>query len=245
MRVSPIIEESGNSPRNNVAALATSLSNLTITSTESGNTIRGGTTPGLVAGTPSYPLPRMHTPGYGPGSMSRSFGNISQNTSIEGFGATQDRIMRDVYKAERATLAIPANTTDIENVPWGQKATYNEHQEDDLSLGYMARGSSLIPSCAGDIGSEEAPASEDPAWTRKLSQPSLQNRHSFTAYKDNRERKGNNDRLLSSRRPTQLSRSKSYFPPGQAAEESAESLGPTLTKLALTEHSAQEQNIPN
>ncbi|TDZ35761.1 Peroxide stress-activated histidine kinase mak1 [Colletotrichum trifolii] len=299
MRVSPMIEESGNSPRNNVAALATSLSNLTITSTESGNTIRGGTTPGLVAGTPSYPLPRMHTPGYGPGSMSRSFGNISQNTSIEGFGATQDRvlsgsstpasapsflpagatgqlegdfpspnlndlslmltaepglgawwntvvqIMRDVYKAERATLAVPADTTDIENVPWGQKATYNEHQEDDLSLGYVARGSSLIPSCAGDVGSEEAPASEDPAWTRKLSRPSLQNRHSFTAYEDNRERKGNNDRLLSSRRPTQLGRSKSYFLPGQAAEESAESLGPTLTKLALTEHDAQEQNIPN
>ena len=31
------------------------------------------------------------------------------------------QIMRDVYKAERVTLAIPADTTDIENVPWGQK----------------------------------------------------------------------------------------------------------------------------
>ncbi|WQF81528.1 Putative PAS domain, signal transduction response regulator, receiver domain, CheY-like superfamily [Colletotrichum destructivum] len=307
MRVSPIIEESGNSPRNNAAALATSSSNLTTTSTESGNTIRGGITPGLVAGTPSYPFPRMHTPGYGPGSMSRAFGNMSptaaafmsQTMSFEGFGTAQDRvmsgsstpasaltflpagatgqlegdfpspnlydlslmltaepgldawwntvvqIMRDVYKAERVTLAVPADTTDIENVPWGQKATYNEHQEDDLSLGYMARGSSLIPSSAGDVGSEETPASEDPARPRVLSRPSLQTRHSFTTYEDNRECKGNNDRLLPSRRPTQLGRSKSYFPPGQAAEESAEAPGPSLNRSALAEHDAEEQNIPS
>ncbi|GKT57232.1 histidine kinase HHK2p [Colletotrichum tofieldiae] len=307
MRVSPIMEESGDSPRINAAGLSTSSSNLTTTSTESGNTIRGGMTPGFVAGTPSYPFPRMHTPGHGPSSISRAFGNMSptaaafmsQTMSFEGFGTAQDRvlsgsstpasaltflpagatgqlegdfpspnlydlslmltaepgldawwntvvqIMRDVYKAERVTLAVPADSTDIENVPWGQKATYNEHQEDDLSLGYMARGSSLIPSSAGDIGSEETPASEDSARPRLLSRPSLQTRHSFTTYEDNRERKGNNDRLLPSRRPAQLGRSKSYFPPGQASEESAEAPGPALNKSALAEHDAEEQNIPS
>ncbi|EFQ32179.1 hsp90-like protein [Colletotrichum graminicola M1.001] len=315
MRVSPILEESGNSPRSNIAAMSTSLSNLTTTSTESGNTVRGGMAPGNVAGTPSYPFPRMHTPGYGPSSMNRAFGNMSptaaafmsQTMSFEGFGSAQDRvlsgsstpasaltflpagatgqlegdfpspnlydlslmltaepgldawwntvvqIMRDVYKAERVTLAVPADSTDIENVPWGQKATYNEHQEDELSLGYMARGSSLIPSSAGDVGSEETPsASEDPARPRLLSRPSLQTRHSFTAYEDNRERKGNNDRLLPSRRPTQLGRSKSYFPPGQASQEDAEASqqnveapGPVLNKSALAEHDAEEQNIPS
>ncbi|KAK2002424.1 hsp90-like protein [Colletotrichum falcatum] len=305
VRVSPILEESGNSPRSNIAAMSTSLSNLTTTSTESGNTVRGGTASGIIAGTPSYPFPRMHTPGYG---MNRAFGNMSptaaafmsQTMSFEGFGSAQDRvlsgsstpasaltflpagatgllegdfpspnlydlslmltaepgldawwntvvqIMRDVYKAERVTLAIPADSTDIENVPWGQKATYNEHQEDDLSLGYMARGSSLIPSSAGDLGSEETPpTSDDPARPRLLSRPSLQTRHSFTAYEDNRERKGNNDRPLPSRRPTQLGRSKSYFPPGQASQENTEVPGPSLNKSALAEHDAEEQNIPS
>lgn len=33
-------------------------------------------------------------------------------------------IMRDHYGAERATLAVPADASDIENVPWGQKATF-------------------------------------------------------------------------------------------------------------------------
>ncbi|EQB49403.1 hsp90-like protein [Colletotrichum gloeosporioides Cg-14] len=208
VRVSPIPEESNNTPQTNPVALATASSSLTTTSTESGNTIRGGITPGFVAGTPSYPFPRMSTPGYAISPMSRPFGNMSptaaafmsQTMSFDGFGAAQDKvlsgsstpasaltflpagatgqldgdfpspnlydlslmlsaepgldawwitvvqIMRDVYKAERVTLAVPADTTDIENVPWGQKATYNEHQEDDLSLGYMARGSSLIPS---------------------------------------------------------------------------------------------------
>ncbi|KAK1917857.1 hypothetical protein P3342_000574 [Pyrenophora teres f. teres] len=33
-------------------------------------------------------------------------------------------IMRDHYGAERATLAVPADASDIENVPWGQKTTF-------------------------------------------------------------------------------------------------------------------------
>lgn len=33
--------------------------------------------------------------------------------------------MHDQYFAERVTLAMPADPTDIENVPWGQKATFS------------------------------------------------------------------------------------------------------------------------
>ncbi|OLN95371.1 Peroxide stress-activated histidine kinase mak1 [Colletotrichum chlorophyti] len=309
VRVSPIPEERGNSPQINATALATTSSGLTTTSTESGNTIRGGITPGFIAGTPSYPFPRMSTPGYGPSSLYRPFGNMSptaaafmsQTMSFEGFGAAQDRvlsgsstpasaltflpagatgqlngdfpspnlydlslmlsaepgldawwntvvqIMRDVYKAERVTLAVPADSTDIENVPWGQKATYNEHQEDDLSLGYMARGSSMIPSSAGDVVSEETPPpSEDPKRPGLMSRPSLQTRHSFTAYEDNRERRGNTERLLPSRRPTQLGRSKSYFPPGQATDPNdQEAPSHELNRSALAEHDAVEPEVPS
>ncbi|KAJ0280202.1 hypothetical protein Brms1b_011221 [Colletotrichum noveboracense] len=313
VRVSPIPEESNNTLQTNPVALATTSSlttssSLTTTSTESGNTIRGGITPGFVAGTPSYPFPRMSTPGYAISPMSRPFGNMSptaaafmsQTMSFEGFGAAQDKvlsgsstpasaltflpagatgqldgdfpspnlydlslmlsaepgldawwntvvqIMRDVYKAERVTLAVPADTTDIENVPWGQKATYNEHQEDDLSLGYMARGSSLIPSSAGDIVIEEQAAPEDPSRPKLVPRPSLQTRHSFTAYEDNRERKGGSERLLPSRRPAQLGRSKSYFPPAQAPEEvGSEPSGPPLNTSALAEHDAEDQDVPS
>jgi hypothetical protein len=52
-RVSPIPEETAQS-QSPVLVPA-----LTTTSTESGHTIRGGTTPAPIASTPSYPFPRM------------------------------------------------------------------------------------------------------------------------------------------------------------------------------------------
>jgi PAS domain S-box-containing protein len=40
-------------------------------------------------------------------------------------------ILRDHYGADRATLAVPADASDIENVPWGQKTTYTAGLGDD------------------------------------------------------------------------------------------------------------------
>jgi PAS domain S-box-containing protein len=39
-------------------------------------------------------------------------------------------MMRDHYGADRATLAVPADASDIENVPWGQKATFTATADD-------------------------------------------------------------------------------------------------------------------
>ncbi|KAL6710565.1 hypothetical protein ACN47E_008613 [Coniothyrium glycines] len=39
-------------------------------------------------------------------------------------------IMRDHYGVERATLAVPADASDIENVPWGQKTSYSANAGD-------------------------------------------------------------------------------------------------------------------
>jgi PAS domain S-box-containing protein len=50
-----------------------------------------------------------------------------------GLGAwwtTVTSIMRDHYGAERVTLAVPADASDIENVPWGQKATFTASSND-------------------------------------------------------------------------------------------------------------------
>ncbi|USP74867.1 hypothetical protein yc1106_02141 [Curvularia clavata] len=43
---------------------------------------------------------------------------------------TVTSIMRDHYGAERVTLAVPADASDIENVPWGQKATFTASAND-------------------------------------------------------------------------------------------------------------------
>lgn len=50
---------------------------------------------------------------------------LSTEPGIEAWWANVTQILSEAYSAERASLAIPGDMTDLENVPWGQKATYN------------------------------------------------------------------------------------------------------------------------
>lgn len=313
-RVSPIQEENTVSPTmsGSIAQAASSGSIATSTSTastESGNTIRGGATPGIAARTPSYPFPRMHTPGYVPSPVHKPFTTLSPtgvpaNTSslastfsnlrlqdkvvssptspastltfqptgasqsgahpdfptpnlyemslmltaepgLEAWWNTVIQIMTEVYRAERVTLAVPADSTDIENVPWGQKATYNARQEDHLSLGYMARGSSYMPSSTDD-NSSLASQVEEILKPKLQLRPSFQSRHSFTSYEDEKKVQGDatSARLA---RPTPLPRSKSYFA-GSLKHADISVLDPAhaaLNRSALEEHDAEEQSRPS
>ncbi|KFA49587.1 hypothetical protein S40293_06641 [Stachybotrys chartarum IBT 40293] len=299
-RVSPIPEESmSNSP------LLTS--SVTTTSTESGNTIRGGITPAAIASTPSYPFPRMMSAGYAPYYLHKPFTTLSPTVApqtshslpmesltihdkvlsgnstpasnftfmpsglgiapenldfptpnlyelslmltaepgLDAWWTTVIQIMKDVYKAERVTLAVPADTTDIENVPWGQKATYNEHQEDDLSLGYIARASSAMPSTEPDTSETTVPNISEAQRKLSVLRPGLSSRHSFTTYEENKE-KAQGPTSASSRRPIQLSRSRSYLPASQNTGSIDEDQ-PQLNKVALDQHDAQaeQQDIPS
>ncbi|KAK0389755.1 hypothetical protein NLU13_3328 [Sarocladium strictum] len=294
-RVSPIQEEvSSNTP------LTTS--GMTTTSTESGNTIRGGMTPAAIAGTPSYPFPRMAHGGlhygYAPSSLHKPFTTLSptgsQDTAggyprvydkilsgnttpasnatfypsgaspfpdnfdfptpnlydlslmlsaepgLDAWWATVVHIMKDVYKAERVTLSVPADATDIENVPWGQKATYNEHHEDELSLGYMARGSSAKQSSDMDFSDVTSP--DDFASPRSPSRPNMYSRHSFTSFEDNKVQEPPGSGAL---RPSYLTRSRSHLTTrtGMADTDSLTQ----LHKDALEEHDAgiDRQSIPS
>lgn len=303
-RVSPIQEEAVSTLTSSPAD--TSSPEPTTASTESGHTIRGGTTPGLTARTPSYPFPRMVPPSFvAHQGLHHPFTSLSpttapanpqqsQPTSWEGlrpqdkvlsnpstpasnmtfmpsgFGADNGpydfpspnlyelslmlsaepgleawwnsvvQIMTEAYKAERVTLAIPADSTDVENVPWGQKATYNAHWEDDLSMGYMARGSSLVPSST---------ATEEVLETRSLaedllspSRPGIQSRHSFTAYEDKKERTVGPDRLSTPGRPAPLSRSHTSHPTRSPSLAGGYDIGPQgLNKQALEEHDALDE----
>jgi signal transduction histidine kinase/CheY-like chemotaxis protein len=288
------------------------ITSLTSTSTESGNTIRGGMTPAYIANTPSYPFPRMAPGNAGSSYLQRTF-NLASPASPSGmspvgsfeFPGIQDKllsgnstpsssfifnpsgqpqlqheitdfptpnlydlslmltsepgldawwntvvqIMRDVYKAERVTLSVPADTTDIENVPWGQKATYNEHATDDLSLGYMGRGDGTVQS--SDQDPSEGSAQFDLPSGGAAARPGLLSRHSYTSYEDKKERAQNGASAMSTRRPDHLSRSRSYFP-GPADKQQSESpaaIPPTdrteLNRSALDEIDAEDtERIP-
>ncbi|KAL2069843.1 hypothetical protein VTL71DRAFT_14522 [Oculimacula yallundae] len=161
------------------------------------------------------------------------------------------QMMRNVYQAHRVTLSVPADTTDIENVPWGQKATYNVIEEDELSLGYLPRGSSLVPSSAdtnGTSNSDDTVPQEGsvgalvPALRAAL-RPGLLSRHSFTAYEDTKRDPIWTPEIgrAAATRPSPLARAKSYLsarpelPPRTATLQNAE-----LNLQSLRDHAAYE-----
>ncbi|GJN84949.1 autoinducer 2 sensor kinase/phosphatase luxQ [Purpureocillium lilacinum] len=297
-RVSPILEETAsNSPLH--------LAMPTNASTESGNTIRGGVTPGFVAGTPSYPFPRMGASNVGPLFLQKSLGSplpgsrlpyslgseqrgvldrvLSENSTpasnytfnpsgaspqmenfdfpapnlydlslmlsaepgLDAWWNTVVQIMRDVYKAERVTLAVPADTTDIENVPWGQKATYNEHHEDELSMGYMAKGSSAMESSERDASSDNVVSMNAVIEPATPTRPGLPSRHSYTSYEESRQR-SQETTPSAMRRPAQLTRSKTHFPSVRLPSQVGESYV-KLNKDALDQHDASDetQEVPS
>lgn len=62
---------------------------------------------------------------------------LHSEPGIEAFWSNLVKIATTCYKAERVTLAVPSDSTDLENTPWGQKATFNMADDDLMSLGYL------------------------------------------------------------------------------------------------------------
>lgn len=291
IRVAPILEETGISP-------PWVTSNINTSSTESGNTVRGGMTPAILARTPSYPFPRMATTpsAFGPPSAGHPFANLANSSprmstslpqeprgmlervisdcstpaspfsfnpgstpmaengtgfatpdlynlslllssepGLEAWWNTVVQIMRDVFQAERITLSVPADAADLENVPWGQKATYNERQEDKLSVGYIAKASSAAHSSNADA-TDNLPSLGDITSPSEIpSRPELATRHSFTSYEDEKD-----STPTKPRRPNHLSRSKTSAP--QSSRELRS--GTRLDKSKLEQHDAAAEDEP-
>ncbi|KAK4240234.1 hypothetical protein C8A03DRAFT_31620 [Achaetomium macrosporum] len=171
---------------------------------------------------------------------------LSAEPGLEAWWHAVVQIMVDVYKAERVTLAVPADPTDIENVPWGQKATFNAHREDDLSLGYLARGSSLVPSSKDATPDTFSRAAESPG-TQEPVRPKLLGRHSFTSFELNRRAAASSEQTPQGLyRPQLPSRSKSHHP-GTAPGRADDTNPPSLNQEALEQHDAleEQQEIPS
>ncbi|KAM3413790.1 hypothetical protein BST61_g10474 [Cercospora zeina] len=58
--------------------------------------------------------------------------HLNTEPGIEQWWATVTNILHDHFKAERASLVQPLDPNDIENVPWGQKATFSMNGREDF-----------------------------------------------------------------------------------------------------------------
>ena len=101
-------------------------------------------------------------------------------------------IMRDWYGAERATLAVPADASDIENVPWGQKTTFNvspSYQQAQPGPGQKE------PTEHRDVPKEQESFDSPPTTLIPEKRPKLPLRHSFAGH-ERQKRDMSSDNLM-------------------------------------------------
>ncbi|KAI9714938.1 MAG: hypothetical protein M1812_006251 [Candelaria pacifica] len=115
---------------------------------------------------------------------------INSEPGLDAWWTNVVNIVREFYRADRVTLAVPADTTDLQNVPWGQKATFNSAEEDEFSLDYLPQSNIDSQSEVGSNiewngleGVAQTVFSPQPSGLR----PTLESRHSFSSYEEKRK----------------------------------------------------------
>lgn len=120
----------------------------------------------------------------------------SSEPGLDRWWANISQILRDEFLASRATLSVPSDSTDVENVPWAQMATFNP---DDVQLSsntsreiQSTYSGVADPNGQEELNSEASPHSRAPStelnnvnWTDaqpKQSRPTLESRHSFAGF---------------------------------------------------------------
>ncbi|CAK4033193.1 Peroxide stress-activated histidine kinase mak1 [Lecanosticta acicola] len=72
---------------------------------------------------PAYPTPNLYD----------LVLQLNAEPGFEAWWTTVTNLLHDHFKAERATLVQPLDPTDIENVPWGQKATFSMNGREEFA----------------------------------------------------------------------------------------------------------------
>lgn len=146
-----------------------------------------GSTPAAVPATflpPGASFQGVEDPRYPTPNLYDMVLQLSAEPGLEAWWACVAKIMRDAFHADRVTLALPADANDIENVPWGQKATFNitgnTDSVDDPSSSSEQRSNFPrfdFPSQADRIEEMRAAAIQAGA-----ARPRLQARHSYAGH---------------------------------------------------------------
>ncbi|KAL1979435.1 hypothetical protein VTN96DRAFT_5956 [Rasamsonia emersonii] len=131
-----------------------------------------------IADDPQYPSPNLYD----------VILKLNSDPGLDAWWANVVEILRTHYGAERASLAVPGDSTDLENVPWGQKATFNPHQADEQSNNVTSSGTQNALKEDGspdDLAKREDIGGASRGKGTKFSsptRPSLLSRHSFAGF---------------------------------------------------------------
>jgi len=111
---------------------------------------------------------------------------LNTEPGLEQWWATVTNLMHDNFKAERVTLVMPLDPTDMENVPWGQKATFSMNGREEFvphgtvmeQTSQAARPDLVLRQPSTDTGRDFQMQKLHPERLR----PRLESRHSFAGH---------------------------------------------------------------
>lgn len=106
---------------------------------------------------------------------------LSSEPGLDAWWSNVTQVLSEAYGAERASLALPGDMTDLENVPWGQRATFNIYgsESSDSSRFDSMTASILEFDGASSVRRFEAQQTVHDVVNAPSSRPSLQSRHSI------------------------------------------------------------------
>ncbi|KAF2157928.1 hypothetical protein K461DRAFT_220483 [Myriangium duriaei CBS 260.36] len=105
---------------------------------------------------------------------------LNAEPGLESWWSTVTKILHDSYLADRVSLALPADSNDIENVPWGQKATFNVSGHDEGAEPAINTTQLLTPSIDERLSSSLHSASKTKKPNILHARPGLESRHSYS-----------------------------------------------------------------
>ncbi|KAK8242374.1 putative histidine kinase HHK2p [Phyllosticta capitalensis] len=142
---------------------------------------------------------------------------LTSEPGLDAWWTTVTNIMTDWYGAERVTLAVPADPTDIENVPWGQKASFSINgppQSRTSARPPKGKESKLKDGKSKESKGEGVDSTQNEQvgeLSVKKSRPKLESRHSFAGH-ERSKKDGENEKKSAERpsRPRGLMRTASH-----------------------------------
>jgi signal transduction histidine kinase/PAS domain-containing protein len=84
---------------------------------------------------------------------------LQMEPGLAGWWKQVTQILRELFHAERATLAVPSDRTEIENVPWAQLAEYTNVDDDD-NLSRATVDANSTRSSISEFFSHESPVGD-------------------------------------------------------------------------------------
>lgn len=144
--------------------------------------------PNVEASTPGYPAtflpgPTKETTEDGlemtPPNLYDLTLKLNADAGLDGWWSNLVEILQSNYGAERVSLAVPGDATDLENVPWGQKAIFNQESSTLPNDDY---GSMMPPPPPASKSLNDEKGKPEGGFTpgaTPAKRPSLASRHSF------------------------------------------------------------------